>query len=309
MPPEPSSRTRRYGPHERGRPGSTNRSASWARCEIETGNGCVAPESKLNSDSTSARISGSICRDEKTLSRSAGGRSATSRNRSRTSWFIDPPPLSKTCRKLYRTELQRVEERDQIRPFLRGKPDVESLFVEIDHVPQRVRGPVMEIGSTRRQAAQRRPFQFSDVLPRSRDERAPGIGGHLDLVGRVVLERDDRKIADVQRAVRVGNPDVQRNRQRVVPHVRRVVTGAAGPRDRGLVQIIVQSGHSRNGNRLRVEQRLPARNARPPAGRESLLLVRPRIEQVKDHRGEQSVRRVAAQRVVDPDIERGRGLG
>ena len=73
----------------------------------------------------------------------------------------------------------------------------------------------------------------------------------------------------------------------MIADVGRIVARPAGARNRGQVQVIVESGDSDDLDRFRVEQLLAASKARPNSRRivaiAAGLRIRPRIEQVEDY--------------------------
>src|SRR6185437_2070337 len=103
----------------------------------------------------------------------------------------------------------------------------------------------------------------------------------------------------------------------MIADARRIMTRSAGARNRAAIQRVVESADPGDLNRLRIEQLLSAKNARAPATRAATLVivvpvvplvVRPRIEEVKNLRCKWRAVRVSAQRIVDADKERGHGL-
>ena len=68
--------------------------------------------------------------------------------------------------------LKSPEERDQILLLLFRESDREPLVIEADHVGQGGSGTVVKIRRPRRQRAQYRPLELSDILPLSGDQAA-----------------------------------------------------------------------------------------------------------------------------------------
>src|ERR1044071_6256171 len=100
----------------------------------------------------------------------------------------------------------------------------------------------MEVGCAARESTQNRTLQSSDISPQSSDQSAARIGSRLDFVGDLVLQCNDRKITHVEEAIRIGNANVQRHRNSMIAHVRRIVTSPAGARNGRKVQIIIETG-------------------------------------------------------------------
>src|SRR4051812_20089733 len=72
----------------------------------------------------------------------------------------------------------------------------------------------------------------------------------------------------------VADPDVQWKGTRMIPYVRGVVAGGAGPVDRGRIQGIIEPCNAGDGERVGVEDRLS------PGDRLPRLRVRTRVLQV-----------------------------
>src|SRR6185437_6780763 len=62
-------------------------------------------------------------------------------------------------------DLQASEKRRQVFLLLLGHADVKAVIVEVDHVQQRCRRSIMEVGRPCGQAAKHRPFELADVTP------------------------------------------------------------------------------------------------------------------------------------------------
>src|SRR6266568_6290261 len=143
------------------------------------------------------------------------------------------------------------KECDQVRYFGVCETDAEASVVELNDVGQGCSRAIMEIGSARGQAAKNRPLEPSDVLPLAGDE-SPARISRLDTdIGRVVLQSVEGQIGSPARGVRQA--DIQRRRDRMVADIGRVVAGAAEARYRLDDEIVVQSLHTRDGDRSAIE--------------------------------------------------------
>src|SRR5947209_10728055 len=116
----------------------------------------------------------------------------------------------------------------------------------------------MKIRWTAGETSQNRSLQSFDVFPQSADESAPRIGGPFDFAGRFVQQSEDRQIAQIERAIQVADPDVQWCGNRVVTDIRGIVASPACTRNRGEIQVVVETGNASDVDRLGIEQGLPA---------------------------------------------------
>jgi hypothetical protein len=66
---------------------------------------------------------------------------------------------------IYNFDLQAPEKRGEVCLLLLGHADVEPIIVEIDHVQQRGRRTIMEIGRACCETAKDWSFEFADVIP------------------------------------------------------------------------------------------------------------------------------------------------
>src|SRR3954467_10705063 len=71
--------------------------------------------------------------------------------------------------------LKRSQERRQVRFFLLGEADAETVVVEFHDRTEIGRRAVVEIGRARGERAQHRTLELAHVLPLAGDERAAGI--------------------------------------------------------------------------------------------------------------------------------------
>jgi hypothetical protein len=92
--------------------------------------------------------------------------------------------LSMITRKNDRVSLKRFQERDKVVRVLLRKMKVESCVVEMDNFQQRGGGAVMEVGSTPRQPAQDRSFDFSNMVELAIDQSLAEICRGFAVVAR-----------------------------------------------------------------------------------------------------------------------------
>ena len=112
-----------------------------------------------------------------------------------------------------------------------GEADIEALVVEIDHVPQSRGRTVVKIRRPRREAAQDRSFEPTDILAFAGDHRASRIGYLIDLSGERALaeragDREHRQTGNIEYRggffARIGNTDVEGRLYRMMADIRRV---------------------------------------------------------------------------------------
>ena len=95
----------------------------------------------------------------------------------------------------------------------------------------------------------------------------------------------------------------------MIPHVERIVTGAAGAFDERKAHGIVEPSHSRNVDGVRIEEVLSSKNACTMVSMMTVMVMRSRMspvvgEEREDYRCEGRLKRVEPQWIVDPDVKR-----
>src|SRR5689334_11623431 len=124
-------------------------------------------------------------------------------------WTVAFSPAIRLCQPSETTtslqELKAVEKCNQVCLLLGSKTYSEPLLIEGNYVTQTGRRTIVEVRRARRQSPQDRSFHFSNVGPQPGDQSASRISGLYRLAGSVVLQRDHRQIADVQRTREVPN--------------------------------------------------------------------------------------------------------
>src|SRR6516162_8983268 len=97
----------------------------------------------------------------------------------------------------------------------------------------------------------------------------------------------------------------------MVPDIGRIVTGAAGPGNTGLVEQIIQPPNSGDVDRNAVENLLAAGDGLPRGDRTAALSVKigPGIVNIEYHRIESCAIRVRAKRIVDTNKKLGNARG
>ena len=201
-----------------------------------------------------------------------------------------------------------AQEVGQINDILLAHTHLKALVVEIRNVDQRLCGTVVEVRRAGGKAAEDRSLELADMCELAVNQGLTEIRGRLAVVAGLSVHQlaylDPRQVAHVEPAhilgrvsrAEIAGPDVQRRREGMVAHIRRVVAGAAGPRERGnaaryqsaLGNVVIDPGYIGDGDRPGVENLLPAchRSAEVILGR----AIEPGpIEDVEDVRGKHPV--------------------
>ena len=190
-----------------------------------------------------------------------------------------------------------------------GQAHAETSIIKLHGFFQGCCRAVVEIRSSCGQTAENRAFELPDISPLSCNQCSARIGGrHFRSIG-LVAQGNDREIMDSQWICHISDTDVQRSRHGVIPHVERIVTGAAGAFDEWKTRGIVESPHARNVDGVRVEELLSSENTCTAVSLMAVMVMRSRMspvvgEEREDDRCEGRLKRVEPQRVVDPDVKR-----